>query len=778
MLNINENIKNTTDDNIEILYKTDKDGTAMGIEDTRIKASFRIRLFQHDTRYDWFMTGGMWLVSAFWAILLALGMPTGIGAGFDVMVVILAHTLGSIIFPLLIAIPLTYVPLPVPKYLTGYMFYAAAVVFYVMDESVNYDLAGSVVMTSLSLMVGAAGGWLIGLVTDRTLRARTRGLILLVACLLIVVIGFRPHEWLAQVWSGEEETSLRSRQVVTLASQGIENPALEGNYTVQTFTYGSGRDKHRPEYGQEADVITQTVDASSFIHKWPAWRKIFWGFDATELPLNGRVWMPAEEGTYPLVLIVHGNHTMEHFSDAGYAYIGELLASRGMIAISIDQNFINFSHWSGIPNDNYKLRTWVLLHHIKEVGRLNEEPGNPLYGKVDMHQIALIGHSRGGQAAAMAVDARRWFPGDRSLPKTSTYKIQAVIAITPTDVQVDKMEASLQDVYYLVIYAGKDADVSTLKGDEQYSRVKLNDPNKFKAALFVENGNHSYFNSSWGPADLALPAGWLLNQRETMSREEQERVAKLYVSAMLEIVFHERREYIAMFRNHEVAGEWLSEESRYANRFMNGAFRHLADFERTNGTEVARYGSILTAEGFEVFEVDQVRDQNGGYKGTKGAILEWNDEAKLKIDISEEYRYRVLGVSLNDPILRFSYMNAIHDLERDDSSAGETPEIIIELESKEGKTFAIPLSELTDPRPMNETRYTIVPWLESRLRNGKFRNKRAPVFQTVEIPFSMIEEETGSFEAGRLKSITFHFQDGPARVILDDIGFYDARFVR
>ncbi len=123
------------------------------------------------------------------------------------------------------------------------------------------------------------------------------------------------------------------------------SPSLNGNYKVQTLTYGSGTDKHRPEYGEEATIITNTIDGIPFLDNWEGmsgwYRERFWGFDARELPVNGRVWYPEGEGPFPLALIVHGNHSMHDFSDEGYAYLGELMASRGFIFASVDQNFIN-----------------------------------------------------------------------------------------------------------------------------------------------------------------------------------------------------------------------------------------------------------------------------------------------------------------------------------------------------------------------------------------------------------------------------------------------------
>jgi hypothetical protein len=68
------------------------------------------------------------------------------------------------------------------------------------------------------------------------------------------------------------------------------------------------------------------------------------------LPINTRVWYPEGDGPFPLALIVHGNHNMQDYSDPGHEYLGELLASKGIILASVDENFINYS-WSDILGD-------------------------------------------------------------------------------------------------------------------------------------------------------------------------------------------------------------------------------------------------------------------------------------------------------------------------------------------------------------------------------------------------------------------------------------------
>src|SRR6202044_1603663 len=101
-------------------------------------------------------------------------------------------------------------------------------------------------------------------------------------------------------------------------------------------------------------------------------RTAYWGFDAAHMPLNGRVWMPEGQGPFPLVLVVHGNHVMEDYSDPGYAYLGELLASQGFIVVSVDENFVNLSladyadPFSLRMGDENKVRAWLLLKHLAQ----------------------------------------------------------------------------------------------------------------------------------------------------------------------------------------------------------------------------------------------------------------------------------------------------------------------------------------------------------------------------------------------------------------------------
>ncbi|MBP8273716.1 MAG: hypothetical protein KAY59_04760, partial [Acidobacteria bacterium] len=294
-----------------------------------------------------------------------------------------------------------------------------------------------------------------------------------------------------------------SADVLSQSLISAGNPAETGAFAVKTLTYGSGTDKQRPEYAKGVAIKTKTVDVSPFasIPKTQQKHRLaFWGFDLKKAPINARVWYPDGAGPFPLVLIVHGNHDPEAFSDPGYAYLGELLASRGFIMASVDENFIN-----GISEENDG-RAWMLLKHLEVWKQFNETADGPFYGRVDMNNIALMGHSRGGEAAAVAAsfNTLKYYPDDFKQKFNFNFAIKAVVAIAPVDGQYKPTGqfTPLENVNYLLIHGSHDGDVSTAVGLRQYERLRFtNDDAHFKAVLFMYRANHGQWNTTWGNKD-------------------------------------------------------------------------------------------------------------------------------------------------------------------------------------------------------------------------------------------------------------------------------------
>lgn len=374
----------------------------------------------------------------------------------------------------------------------------------------------------------------------------------------------------------DDSAEVLGRQTIT-----APNPAEPGRYAVKRLFYGSGTDLKRPEYRDQVTIKTKTVDASPFATIPPAQvkeRKKFFGFDLKKAPINGRVWYPDGPGPFALALIVHGNHNFREFSDPGYGYLGELLASRGFILASVDENFIN----GGISGEN-DARAWLLLKHLEAWKTFNDTEGGPFHRRVDLTKIAVMGHSRGGEAAATAAAFNRlkYYPDDFKQEFNFNFAIKSVVAIAPVDGQYKPTGqfTPLQNVNYLLIHGSHDGDVSTAVGLRQYDRLRFTDGEPwFKSVFFMYRANHGQWNTVWGNKDTGPRSGRTLDLRALIDPEAQRQFAKVVIAGFLEATLHGQRDYLPMFRDHRTAGAWLP-KTMYTTAFQESAYRPLAEFD-------------------------------------------------------------------------------------------------------------------------------------------------------------------------------------------------------
>ncbi|RCX20487.1 chlorophyllase-like protein [Fontibacillus phaseoli] len=737
----------------------------------RSKLRKRIRrTYRYDTAFWRIAMAGPWGAGIFAFTLAALGMPTGLGAAFDIMTFAFAGTIALFLGAHLVALLLSLTGLPVPRlYLGSVLFDLAAIflIFFQEDEA----FAISAIVSTVVTMAGILIGLLLGLLASRKIPLRFKAC--LAGVLVLVCLS-------AAVWPDKAEPAI-SADLMDFPAISASNPAEPGSYGVKSFYYGSGRDFWQSEYGQETDLISDTVDASAYIKKWSRFRTFYWGFNEQALPLNGRVWMPEREGQFPLVLIVHGNHLMEDYSDDGYAYLGKLLASRGFIAVSVDENFLNYSVWTGIPDNDMKVRAWMLLKHLQQIGSFAENPDTPFYDAVDFGQIGLIGHSRGGQAVSMAFDYKRWFAADSTLKNMDNYQIRAIAAIAPTDKKVDDSYAKLQDVSYLTLQGARDGDVNDFDGERQYARTSFSagDPS-FKASLYIADANHSQFNTGWGGRDVSYPKGILLSRKGLLPAAEQRSIAKVYISAFLESTLHRQEQYLPLFRDYRSGLSWLP-ETAYFNRFESGKMTSWAKFDEDMKRMTLPGGGV--AEGQDlVWKEEEAKNRRKSGKGTRGAVLERNGDVDDISTYSLNWKKAAPSPEPGPALLSFSLSDRSYEMKTDGKEAdGEQVEaaavqeldIEVELESLDGITVRLPLSDFMPIFPLPETSYTLHPWLDLHLSDGKYKNPTEAVFQTYQLPLSAFTEEDARFHpASGIRKLTFRLTGGSGRVMLDDIGVY------
>lgn len=636
-------------------------------------------------------------------------------------------------------------------------------------------LTTAVLVLTVSLIGGvlwslAGGGW--------SRMGRLSRLLSLGGLLLSLLVLGAGGYWLLRPGTPAPELPNAARLGEPVAPSKLSDPSQPGPYAVQTLTYGSGQDRQRPEYGAQVSLTTSSVDASNIVRGWEGMageaRTSFWGFDTRALPINGRVWYPEGEGLFPLVLIVHGNSRAEDFSDPGFAYLGELLGSRGFIVASVDENFLNtglIDSTGGLTGAN-AARAWLLLEHLRVWHAWNEQSDNQFYQQVDTQNIALIGHSRGGEAVALAAAFNRLdrFPDDATVPFDYGYAIRTVVAVAPSDAQYMPMgeKIALENINYLTLQGSHDADVISFAGLNQYHRVAFSQGEEWiKAALYIYRANHSRFNTTWDPYDVGEGmSARFLNTAALLPAEEQRKVAQVVIAAFLETTLHDAADYRPLFRDIRLASAWLP-ATVYRSQYSDAATKYLSTYEEDVDVSSTTLAGGLQA-GANLWQwQEQHLPLRLGAGDDRAVRLGWQ-----RTDSSGEPRYTIKlpaeGITLTQgSILRFDLADVGASTLPGTVAAADTAELVnfsIEVQDADGDTAQLPLSHVSALQPPIAGQY-----LKSALLHEIPMSE--PILQTFNFPLADFASADGAFEPTKLVAIALVFNDTPAgAVFLDNIG--------
>lgn len=550
----------------------------------------------------------------------------------------------------------------------------------------------------------------------------------------------------------------------------MNNPAEQGTYPVQSLLYGSPNN-YRKEFNQSGTLTTKTVDATGFVEKWSSGRTKSLGFGPDALPINGKVWYPEGEGAFPLVLIVHGNHLMNDYSDPGYEYLGKLLASKGYIFVSVDENFLNASPYedlflvSPLQSEN-PARGMLLLEHLQTWKGWNSDPDNPFYQKVDMERIALIGHSRGGEAVAIAAAYNKLgrHPNHGDIKFDYNFSIRSLISIAGTDgyYKPQGKPLPLQDVNYLSLHGAHDMDVNSLDGAKQYHRIRYTKGiNYMKSLVYIYGANHGQFNGGWDRGDGAGLANRLFNLRQIMPRDEQETIAKVFISAFLDATLKDQRQYREVFKDLGYAKEWIP-DNLYVGNYYDSQTALIADFhEDIDLQSTTLPGGSLRGENLWEWKEEKVKTKLGeaDYSAVR---LGWNSDRSSK---PASYT-----VTLPDNRVRTgkksSIVFSLADARKTEES-GDPKELInftITVEDRKGHQASLPLSHSSQLPPVIEGK--LLKWPFSNAGNTS-----EPVFQSYDFPLDDYHKMNPDFNPQQLSKIRIEFNlTKRGSILLSDVG--------
>ncbi|GII54974.1 hypothetical protein Pth03_33630 [Planotetraspora thailandica] len=298
------------------------------------------------------------------------------------------------------------------------------------------------------------------------------------------------------------------------------------------------------------------------------------GLGGRPAEIRAAVYLPdGARGKRPLVVFLHGRHSACYNpttpatsnsqwpcpagqipipSYKGYDGAADALASHGYVVVSVSANGVNAADNPFSDDRGALARGEVVMRHLDLLAEAAKGKGDPTMvrlfkGRLDMDDIGLMGHSRGGEGVVKAA----LMNAGRAKP----YGIKAVLPLAPTDFA----RATLPDIPMAVILPYCDGDVSNQQGQHFYDDSLYADAgdSAFRSSLMVMGADHNFFNTEWTPGVAVAPASDDWSNRNDpvcgpsaparLTAAEQYAVGTAYIAGFFRLVQGHEKAFLPLF---------------------------------------------------------------------------------------------------------------------------------------------------------------------------------------------------------------------------------------
>jgi dienelactone hydrolase len=334
------------------------------------------------------------------------------------------------------------------------------------------------------------------------------------------------------------------------------------------------------------------------------------GLSNLPVEIRAAVYAPAgATGARPVVMFLHGRHSACYNpvtrqtnntnwpcaadfipidSYLGYTETAEALATHGYIVVSISADGINAKDANFTDDNGALARGQLVMQHLDLLAKWNATTGtpstrHPLSGRLDLTNIGLMGHSRGGEGVVEAA----LLNADRSHP----YGIRAMLPLAP----VDFGRPTLPDVPMAVLLPYCDGDVSNQQGQHFFDDTRYSvDDNVLRSSLMIMGADHNFFNSEWTPGVSIAPSSddWSPANDEVcgsasptrLTSAEQRAVGTTYMAGFFRLVQGGETAFLPLFDGTNGTAPSAGRAVVYAQAQQPGSRRlDLAPLGRPNG---------------------------------------------------------------------------------------------------------------------------------------------------------------------------------------------------